>query len=97
MRSFSGGTPRIVRVRLDECQFADDATLLAATHEGAKAYAWVATSFGLTVSYSKTKLMVAGREISDSDTGPLRIGKPVFQDSNLSLHTKRVIYEACVL
>ena len=131
------------RVRLDECQFADDAALLAATREGAEVamgtYARVATSFGLTVSYSKTKLMVAGREISESDTGPLRIGaeevecveefpylgsiitasgrvdteverritqaskafgalrKPVFQDRNLSLHTKRVIYEACVL
>ena len=131
------------RVRLDECQFADDAALLAATREGAEVamgtYARVATSFGLTVSYSKTKWMVAGREISESDTGPLRIGaeevecveefpylgsiitasgrvdteveiritqaskafgalrKPVFQDRNLSLHTKRVIYEACVL
>ena len=122
------------RMRLDECQFADDAALLAATREGAEVamgtYARVATSFGLTVSYSKTKLMVAGREISESDTGPLRIEvecveefpylgsiitasgrvdteverwitqaskafgalrKPVFQDRNLSLHTKRVI------
>ena len=97
------------------------------------------TTFGPTVNFAKTKLMVAGRNTSEADAGPLKLGeeevecvekfpylesivaasgtvdaevdrriaqaskafgalrKPVFQDKNLSLHTKRAIYKACGL
>ena len=51
--------------RLTECQFADDAALLSTTHVGAeqamKSFIEVAGAFELTVSLSKTKLMVAGQ------------------------------------
>ena len=46
---------------LTECQFADDAALLATTRTGAeramKEYLQVAEDYGLTVSIPKTKLM----------------------------------------
>ena len=56
---------------LTECQFADDAALLATTQTGAeramKEYLQVAEDFGLTVSIPKTKLMVTGREATAAD------------------------------
>ena len=62
---------------LTECQFADDAALLATSREAAilslKAYIKVATSFGLCVSIPKTKLMVTGRVIEEEDRAPIVI------------------------
>ena len=48
-----------------ECQFADDAALLATSRagavEGTKAYNQTCSDLGLQVSTQKTKLMVSGR------------------------------------
>ena len=63
--------------RLTECQFVDDAALLATSREAAilslKAYIKVATSFGLCVNIPKTKLMVTGRVIEEEDRAPIVI------------------------
>ena len=131
------------QVQLTECQFADDAALLATTRIGAErailTYIDVAKSFGLTVSLPKTKLMVTGVGVEEGDVAPIavhdeliecvdqfpylgsvvssngrideevdyRIAKAskafgalrraVFKDSNLTITTKRRVYEACVL
>ena len=49
---------------LTECQFADDAALLATTRTGdvraLREYMQVAEDFGLTVSIPKTKIMAVG-------------------------------------
>ena len=63
---------------LTELQFADDAALPATTREGAeealRKYIEVAGDFGLTVSVPKTKLMVTGREATDTDRTPIPVG-----------------------
>ena len=63
--------------RLTECQFADDAALLATSREAAilslQTYIKVATSFGLCVSIPKTKLMVTGRVVEEEDKAPIVI------------------------
>ena len=65
-----------------ECQFADDAALLATTRAGAERslleYVQVASDFGLTVSIPKTKVMVTGSDVTDADRAPLYI-----DDSNI--------------
>ena len=65
--------------RLNELQFADDAALLATTRSGAEKalqeYSHVAADFGLTVSMPKTKLMVSGREATEVDKAPIRVGE----------------------
>ena len=62
---------------LNECQFADDAALLATTRTGAvralREYMQVAEDFGLTVSIPKTKIMAVGREVTEDDRTPLRL------------------------
>ena len=64
--------------RLTELQFADDASLLARTREGAEEaihkYMEVASDFGLSVSVPKTKLMVSGREATAEDRAPIPTG-----------------------
>ena len=56
---------------MTECQFADDAALLATTREGAERameeYLRVAEDFGLSVSIPKTKLIVTGRQVTEAD------------------------------
>ena len=129
--------------RVSECQFADDAALLAKTRTGAEQALQDCsannTTFGLRLSTSKTKFMAAGREVKDEDRTPIEIEnseiecvkefpylgsiiaangrmdadvekrlsqaskafgalrKPVFSDKNLSLRTKREVYQACVI
>ena len=64
---FRRSTRNVEECQLTECQFADDAALLSTTHIGAeqaiKSFIEVAGTFGLTVSLSKTKLMVAGHDV----------------------------------
>ena len=131
------------KAHLTEGQFADDAALLATTHSGAELalteFASTANDFGLNVSFTKTKVMAAGRAITEEDESPLSIGpetienvkefpylgsvvastgrvdtdidrriaqaskafgalrRAVFQDHDLTTHTKRLVYNACVL
>ena len=128
---------------ITECQFADDGALLASTRSGAErmalAYQQTSGDFGLTVSIPKTKHMVTGRLVEESDREPIALEggdisaveefpylgslmassgrmdvdvdrrvaqasrafgamrKAVFMDRNLSLTTKRKLYNACVL
>ena len=126
--------------QVTECQFADDAALLASTRAGAErmtmVYQRTSDDFGLTVSIPKTKHMAAGRLVYESDQEPIALvggdvvavddfpylcsviagsgrmdvdvdrrvaqafgalRKAVFLDKNLSLGTKRKLYNACVL
>ena len=63
--------------RVSECQFADDAALLAKTRTGAEQTLLDCsannTTFGLRLSTSKTKFMAAGREVKDEDRTPIEI------------------------
>ena len=65
-------------LKLNECQFADDAALLATTKRGAEMatseYMRVAKDFGLTLSIPKTKAMAVGREVTIEDRTPLSVG-----------------------
>ncbi len=67
-------TRNACETQLMECQFADDAAILASTREGAetamRAFVNIASDFGLQVSFPKTKLMVAGREVKDTRHRP---------------------------
>ena len=64
--------------RLNECQFADDAVLLATSRVGAERalteYIRTARDFGMTVSLEKTKIMVTGREATDEDKVAFQLG-----------------------
>ena len=68
---------------LTECQFADDAALLATTREGTERameeYLRVAEDFGLSVSIPKTKLMVTGRQVTEADRAPLHVNNTVIE------------------
>ena len=59
-----------------ECQFADGVALLATTckaaEEAIRAYQDVAPAFGLNVNISKTKFMVVGHNVSESECQPNR-------------------------
>ena len=63
--------------KVTECQFADDAALLASTRAGAERMAMVyqrtSDDFGLTVSIPKTKHMAAGRLVYESDQEPIAL------------------------
>ena len=60
---------------LTNCQFADDSALVASTRGAAQlaldTFSAVASSFGLTLSTSKTKFMVMGIGVSPADRQPL--------------------------
>ena len=60
---------------IGECQFADDVALLATSRAGAEeaigAYHSTATAFGLTVSFSKIKFLVAGHGVTEEDMHPI--------------------------
>ncbi len=129
--------------RITEGQFADDSVLFALTRTGMEIAVTtlndVAADFGLTVSFSKTKFMAMGCDITAADCTPLPVARsvvdpvsefrylgslvdnsgrcsadirsrvaaasrafgalarPVFKNSLLSLQTKRVVFNACVL
>ena len=61
--------------KLTECQFADDAALLSSTRSGAETvaveYQRSSSDFGLTVSVPKTKSMVTGSLVEESDREPI--------------------------
>ena len=63
--------------KIMDCQFADDAALLATTKAGAERvteeYMKVAQDFGLTLSIQKTKSMPVGREVTAEDKTPLSV------------------------
>ena len=139
---FRRSTSNACDVRIHKEEFADDVVLLASTREAAgiavRVYMEVDKSFGLTLSFKKTKFMVVGCGVDEGDTpldlpggsidwvsefpylgsliaesgraheevdrriasacrafGALR--QPIFEDSDLSITTKRYIYRACVL
>ena len=81
-----------------ELQFADDSALLTETRESAYAaiqnFASIAASYGLTVSYEKTKLMTHGPKLCVKDAGDIDMGIPsrsVPDDLSLDLNiTKRI-------
>ena len=64
-------TKNAKQAHLTEGQFADDVALQATTHSGAETimseFASTASDFGLNVSFTKTKVMAAGREITEED------------------------------
>ena len=73
---FRRSTSGAGKVDVNECQFADDVALLAASRAGAGgggigAYHSAAAAFGLTVSYSKTKFLVAGHGVTEEDMLPI--------------------------
>ena len=140
---FRRSTSNAEQYRINECQFADDAALLANTRSGvekaAQSYVDVASAFGLTVSITKTKFLVSGHDVQGSDKTPINLpegsienvdefpylgslvasnGKvdaevnkrianaskafgalrgAVFKDKNLTITTKRKVYQAFVL
>ena len=65
-------------MEVNECQFADDAALLATAKRGSELvtteFMLVSKDFGLTLSISKTKVMAVGREVMAGDRAPLNIG-----------------------
>ena len=65
-------------MEVNECQFADDAALLATSKRGAELatteFMLVSKDFGLTLSIPKTKVMAVGREVMADDRAPLNIG-----------------------
>ncbi len=62
---------------LMECLFPDDGALLASTRRGAeravREYQATCSGFGLTVSNPKTKHMVIGRLVQESDQEPTSV------------------------
>ena len=62
-------------MRIHKEEFADDVVLLASTREAAgiavRVYMEVDKSFGLTLSFEKTKFMVVGYGVDEGDTLPL--------------------------
>ena len=62
---------------INECRFADDVVLLATSCAGAQEaiteYHSVAAGLGLSVSFIKTKFMVAGHSIKEEDKQPIVI------------------------
>ena len=67
---------------LTDCQFADDSVLMPSSRQAAQsaldAFASIASSFGLSINVAKTKFLVAGCGIIESDRQPLILhGSPV--------------------
>ena len=71
-------TRNVHEIQLIECQFTDDAAILTTTHAGTeiamREFVRVATDFILKVSFQKTKMMVVGREVTNTKTDPLLVG-----------------------
>ena len=65
-----------------DCQFADDSVLVASSRQAAQSaldtFASIASSFGLSINVTKTKFLVAGCGVIESDRQPLILhGSPV--------------------
>ena len=73
--SFRRSTRNACDVRIHKGEFADDVALLASTREAAgivvRVYMEVDKSFGLTLSFEKTKFMVVGYGVDERDMLPL--------------------------
>ena len=71
-------TRRTLSFELSECLFADDAALICASRSDmvitARIFKKVTTEFGLTLSIPKTKLLVAGANLTTDDVAPLELG-----------------------
>ena len=71
-------TRRPSLVQLNECLFADDTALICTSRSNmfiaAKAFEEVTKEFGLTLSILKTKLFVAGADLTIDDVSPLELG-----------------------
>ena len=69
---------------LTEGQCADDAALLATAHRGAEIamteFTNTASAFGLSMSFTKTKVMAAGWETTEKDQSPLSVGLEIFEN-----------------
>ena len=76
---FRRSTSNAELYRINECQFADDAALLATNRPGiekaAQSYVEVALAFGLTVSIPKTKFLVTGHAVQESDKAPIDLSQ----------------------
>ena len=72
---FRRSTTNACDVRIHKEEFADDVALLASTREAAgiavRVYMEVDKSFGLTLSFEKTKFMVVGYGVDEGDMLPL--------------------------
>ena len=70
-------TRRPLSFTMSECLFADDAALVCSSREdmfvAAKILEEVSAGWGLTLSVPKTKLLVAGVELSPVDLAPLQL------------------------
>ena len=79
---FHRATRNAQEVQLYKGEFADDVVLLACSRQGAvaatQAYVDVVSSLGLTVSFSKTKFLVTGCDLTEEDRMPL-----VIDDNNI--------------
>ena len=79
MKSYLDNTPGTHETHLTEYQFADDAAFLATPRAGAETalreFVSAVTDFGLKVRLQKTKVMVAGQEVTNTDTELLQMGK----------------------
>ncbi len=81
-RLFRRTTAQSVDVPVSNGQFADDAVLIASTHDGAEhmldIFAHVAADFGLRVSVEKTKIQAVGYDLTENDRAPLVLyGLPI--------------------
>ena len=68
---------RLQEVKVTETQFADDAALYSTSRDGfessTKGFAAVAAEWGMTVSVSKTKGMIVGSNLKESDMDPVQV------------------------
>ena len=68
---------RLQEVKVTETQFADDAALYSTAREGfqssSKGFATVAADLGLTMNVNKTKGMIVGRNLNESDMDPVQV------------------------
>ena len=75
-RLFRRYTKNACEDTLYKCEFADDVALQATTRAAAEtaiqAYYSEAKKFGLTVNVFKTKFLVVGHEVQDSEMLPMR-------------------------
>ena len=134
---------RLNVVKITESQFADDTATYATSRDAFEhsttEFVRTAKDWGMTVSIDKTKGMVIGKNVAESDVESIQTGsgavevvdsfpylgsivasdgdvtselsariakaarafgclrKPIFQNSNLSLSTKRAVYRAMVM
>ena len=88
-------------VKVNECQFADDAALLATTKRGAELitteYMLVGKDFGLTLSIPKTKVMAVGREVAAENRTPLSVGEEEIESVEFPYLGSQIEYSGRVM